>query len=207
MPSLKWMVQQGRPRVFGIYKRVTSIGRAGANDVSIDSDSWEAHHAQLVFDGRDFALAPVDPGATFQVNGRRKKKSKIFHNDRLTLGDVELVFSLYDEGSSRDPDVEGRASQTSEIEGMVKLSDFNRRLLEIRAIPDQIEALLDAVIDIVHANTGKFLPFFWICVSKRSYEVWITRLDPVFYATGRRWYQDVLSLWAQHNTEVVSAAE
>jgi len=62
-------------------------------------------------------------------------------------------------------------------------------------------------VDIVHANTGKFLPFFWICVSKRSYEVWITRLDPVFYATGRRWYQDVLSLWAQHNTEVVSAAE
>jgi len=37
---------------------------------------------------------------------------------------------------------------------MLKLSDFNRRLLEIRAIPDQIEALLDAVIDVVHANKG-----------------------------------------------------
>lgn len=154
MPSLKWMVQQGRPRVFAIYKRVTSIGRAGANDVSIDSEALKAHHAQLVFDGRDFAMAPVDPGATLLVNGRRKKKSKIFHNDKLTLGNVELVFSLYDEGSARDPDVDGRASQTSEIEGMLKLSDFNRRLLEIRSIPDQIEALLDAVIDVVHANKG-----------------------------------------------------
>ena len=37
---------------------------------------------------------------------------------------------------------------------MMKLSDFNRRLLEIRAIPDQIETLLDAVIDVVHANKG-----------------------------------------------------
>jgi len=53
-------------------------------------------------------------------------------------------------------------------------------------------------VDIVHANTGKFLPFFWICVSKRSYEVWITKLDPLFYSTGRRWYQDVLTLWARH---------
>ncbi len=104
--------------------------------------------------GRDFAVAPVDAGATVEVNGKKKKKSKVFHNDKLTLGDVELVFSLYDETGSRDPDVEGRSSQTSEIEGMLKLSDFNRRLLEIRTIPDQIEALLDAVIDIVHANKG-----------------------------------------------------
>ena len=154
MPSLKWMVPQGRPRVFGIYKRVTSIGRAGANDVSIDSGSLEAHHAQLVFDGRDFSVASVDPGAALAVNGKKKKKSKIFHNDKLTLGDVELVFSLYDESTSRDPDAEGKGSQTAEIEGMMKLSDFNRRLLEIRKVPDQIEALLDAVIDIVHANKG-----------------------------------------------------
>jgi len=154
MPSLKWMVPQGRPRVFGIYKRVTSIGRAGANDVSIDSGSLEAHHAQVVFDGRDFSVATVDSGAPLLVNGKKKKKSKIFHNDKLTLGGVELVFSLYDESASRDADTEGQRSQTSEIEGMMKLSDFNRRLLEIRTIPDQIEALLDAVIDVVHANKG-----------------------------------------------------
>jgi transcriptional regulator with GAF, ATPase, and Fis domain len=154
MPSLKWMVPQGRPRVFGIYKRVTSIGRAGANDVSIDSSSLAAHHAQLVFDGRDFSVASVDPEAILHVNGKRKKKSKIFHNDRLTLGDINLVFSLYDESISRDPEIDGRVSQASEIAGMKKLSDFNRRLLEIRAIPEQIEALLDAVIEIVHASKG-----------------------------------------------------
>jgi transcriptional regulator with GAF, ATPase, and Fis domain len=146
------MVPQGRPRVFGIYKRVTSIGRAGANDVAIDSPSLEEHHAQVVFDGRDFSVAPVDSGAAVLVNGKKKRKSKIFHNDKLTLGDVDLVFSLYDESSSRD--AEGHDSKTSEIEGMMKLSDFNRRLLEIRTIPEQIEALLDAVIEVVDANKG-----------------------------------------------------
>ncbi len=139
--------------MFAIYKRVTSIGRAGANDISVDEDSLQDHHAQVVFDGRDFSLSTVDPESVILVNGKKKKKSKIFHNDKLTLGDLELVFSLYDEGSSRERgDAEG--SQTSELAGMMKLSDFNRRLLEIRAVPDQIEALLDAVIDVVHANKG-----------------------------------------------------
>ena len=154
MPSLKWIVPQGRPRVFGIYKRVTSIGKAGANDVAIDVASLEPHHAQVVFDGRDFSIAPVDSGATVLVNGKRKKKSKVFHNDKLTLGDVELVFSLYDETANRDAEPSDEQAYTSEIEGMMKLSDFNRRLLEIREIPAQIEALLDAVIEVVHANKG-----------------------------------------------------
>jgi transcriptional regulator with GAF, ATPase, and Fis domain len=148
------MVPQGRPRVFGIYKRVTSIGKAGANDVAIDAASLQAHHAQVVFDGRDFSVTPVDSGATVCVNGKKKRKSKIFHNDKLTLGDVELVFSLYDETATRDTGPAEEMSYTSEIEGMMKLSDFNRRLLEIREIPEQIEALLDAVIEVVHANKG-----------------------------------------------------
>jgi transcriptional regulator with GAF, ATPase, and Fis domain len=154
MPSLKWMAPEGRPRVFGIYKRVTSIGNAGANDVAIDSQGLAPHHAQVVFDGRDFSIAPVDAGAALHVNGKKKKKSKIFHNDKLTLGEVELVFSLYDESGSRDATPEDDGAHTSEIEGMMKLSDFNRRLLEIREIPHQIEALLDAVIEVVHANKG-----------------------------------------------------
>ncbi len=146
------MVPQGRPRVFGIYKRVTSIGRAGANDVAIDSGGLADHHAQVVFDGRDFSVAPVDASASVLVNGKKKRKSKIFHNDKLTLGQVDLVFSLYDESSDRD--AAGVDPQTSEIEGMMKLSDFNRRLLEIRTIPEQIEALLDAVIEVVDASKG-----------------------------------------------------
>lgn len=153
MPSLKWIVPQGRPRVFAIYKRVTSIGRAGANDICVDADSLQDHHAQVIFDGRDFSVSAVDPGSVIFVNGKKKKRSKIFHNDKLAFGDVELVFSLYDESSSRESG-EDEASRTSELAGMMKLSDFNRRLLEIRAVPDQIEALLDAVIDVVHANKG-----------------------------------------------------
>ena len=152
MPSLKWILPEGRPRVFAIYKRVTSIGQGGANDVSIDSKSLREYHAQVVFDGRDFSVAGVDPDSEILVNGKRKRRSKIFHNDRLMLGDAELVFSLYDESSA--PEGDEVPSHAAELVGMVRLSDFNRRLLEIRAVPEQIEALLDAVIDVTNADKG-----------------------------------------------------
>ena len=150
MPSLKWIVAQGRPRVFPIYKKITSVGRGGANDVSIDEASLSEFHAQLVFDGRDFAIAEMKGKLT--VNGKKKKKTKIFHNDKLQLGDVELVFSVYDEIVSESP--EHTEEHAAELAGMLRLSDFNRRLLQIRSVPEQIDALLDAVIEVTHASTG-----------------------------------------------------
>ena len=50
------MMSQGRPRVFGIYKRVTSIGSAGANDVVIASE-------ELRVMGREDALSAIGAGA------------------------------------------------------------------------------------------------------------------------------------------------
>ena len=66
MPSLKWIVAEGRPRTFPIYKKITTIGRGKANDVVVEDGSLETNHAQIVFDGRDFHLY-ADPGAVLTV--------------------------------------------------------------------------------------------------------------------------------------------
>ena len=151
MPSLKWVASEGRPKIFPIYKKITTIGRGSANDVSIDDKSLEENHAQIVFDGRDFQLSDVDK-APVVVNAKKKRRSKIYHNDRIQLGDVELTFSVYDEIVDTVSD-EGD-DRSAELAGMVKLSEFNQRLLEIRSVPDQIDALLDAVIEVTHASKG-----------------------------------------------------
>ncbi|MFT5356948.1 MAG: transcriptional regulator with GAF, ATPase, and Fis domain [Polyangiales bacterium] len=150
MPNLKWIVPEGRPLAFPIYKTITTVGRAATNDVTITEPSVSDFHAQLVFDGRDFNLSEADGDGTIQVNGKKKRRTKIFHNDRLLLGDVELTFSIYDEvAENKAGDPAG-----AELAGMVKLSEFNRKLLEIRSVPDQIRALLDAVIDVTSAAKG-----------------------------------------------------
>lgn len=55
-------------------------------------------------------------------------------------------------------------------------------------------------VDLVHAHTGEYLPFFFVCVSERSLQVWIQRLTPEQYVTGRRWYRDMLRLYSLHGT-------
>ncbi|MGB0680693.1 MAG: sigma 54-interacting transcriptional regulator, partial [Polyangiales bacterium] len=152
MPSLKWIAPEGRPRVFPVLKRVLSIGRASSNDVSIPDGSVAALHAQLVFDGRDFHLADVEGGGDIWINGKKRRRSKVFHHDRLKLGDAELVFSIYDEGIN--PQDEPGAAERAELGGMRKLADFSRRLMEIRTVPEQLEALIDAVIEVTDADKG-----------------------------------------------------
>jgi transcriptional regulator with GAF, ATPase, and Fis domain len=154
MPSLKWMVPKGRPQVFPVFKKITTVGRAGGNDVVIDDASLAEYHAQIVFDGRDFNVSDVDRAGDLLVNGKKRRRGKIFHNDRLALGEAELVFSLFDEGWN---EVEGAPSGQdggAELTGMLRLSEFNRRLMQIRSVPEQLEALLDAVIEATHADKG-----------------------------------------------------
>jgi transcriptional regulator with GAF, ATPase, and Fis domain len=141
--------------VYPIYKKITTVGRAGGNDVAIDDKSLSEYHAQIVFDGRDFNISEVDRSGDIQINGKKRRRGKVFHNDRIQLGeDVELVFSVYDEAVAAEDDQEPGEDRSAELAGMMKLSDFNRRLLSIRSVPEQLEALLDAVIEVTHADKG-----------------------------------------------------
>ena len=149
MPSLKWIADAGRPRSFPVYKKITTIGRGVGNDICVDHASVSDFHAQIVFDGRDFGVATIH-GPEVGVNGKGKRKSKIFHGDRLRIGDLEFVFSLYDEVA----DVADDEDRAAELAGMRKLSEFNRLLLGIRSVSEQMKALLDAVIDVTHADKG-----------------------------------------------------
>ena len=148
MPTLKWMVPKGRPKAFPIFKKIVSIGANQANDVCIQGDGVTEYHAQVVFDGRDFQLSEVDAQGSILVNGKKKRRCRLVHNDRLELGDVELAFSLYDEipAITDEP--------ATELSGLRKLHDFSQRLMELSAVSDLLEALMDAVIDVTDADKG-----------------------------------------------------
>jgi len=150
MPSLKWMVPNGKPRVFPIHKKIVSVGRAGGNDVNADDSSLADYHAQVMFDGRDFNFSEVDTRAEILLNGKKKRRGKLVNGDRLTLGTVEFVFSVYDEVA---PVVEPTDAST-ELTGLRKLYDFSQRLMDLRSVPELLSALLDAVIDVTNADKG-----------------------------------------------------
>jgi transcriptional regulator with GAF, ATPase, and Fis domain len=154
MPSLKWIKAEGRPQIFPVYKKITSIGRAGGNDVPIRADGLADYHAQLVFDGKDFTLGEVDRKGELRINGKKKRRGKILHGDRITVGEVELQFSVFDEA----PVFEDRESPSAELEGEMvglrKLHEFSERLMRATSLEGQLEALMDAIIEVTHAGKG-----------------------------------------------------
>ncbi len=158
MTSLRWIASAGRPRVFPMFRKITSIGRSPSNDVCIDSKALADFHAQIVFDGRDFNLSEVDRDGEIQINDKKKRRAKLFHNDRLLLGDVELVFSMFDESVSEESDDEERASvedkRSAELAGLRKLHEFSQEMMAAGGVPALLEGLLDAVIEVTNAGKG-----------------------------------------------------
>jgi len=157
MPCLRWLGPQGRGRVFPIYKSITTIGSAGGNDVMIEGRGVAPWHAQIVFDGRDFSLDEVDPVADIQVNQKRKRRARLAHNDKVNLGDAELVFSLLEEAESpgaRHATTSGVDLAQAELTGLRKLFQFSEKLLVTRDVQTLLEALLDGVIEVTGADKG-----------------------------------------------------
>ncbi|MDP9150697.1 MAG: sigma 54-interacting transcriptional regulator [Myxococcota bacterium] len=176
MPLLKWFPPQGQPRTFVLHKPVTTVGRALGNDVAIASHGLADTHIQVLFDGRDFNLEEVDKQAEILINGKKKRRVRLVHGDRLTLGDVELGFSMFDEPQKvvrqAGPDVDaggdlaGTMSDTQlrvlhvtnqQLAGLRTLYEFSGKLMTMKSIDQLLECMLDAVIEVTGAEKGLIL--------------------------------------------------
>jgi transcriptional regulator with GAF, ATPase, and Fis domain len=153
MPCLKWSAPVGKPRTFPIFKKITSIGSAGGNDVCVEAGDLADYHAQIIFDGRDFNLSEVDTQGKILVNGKKKRRSKLIHNDRLTLGEIELTFSLYDE-TTGVTSLPPEATAATELGGLRKLYEFSQRLMEVKSVSALLDELMDSVIEVTNADKG-----------------------------------------------------
>jgi transcriptional regulator with GAF, ATPase, and Fis domain len=174
MPTLKWFPPQGAPRTFPLYKPVSTIGRALGNDVALPQAgaALGETHVQVLFDGRDFNLEEVDKQGEILINGKKKRRARLVHGDRLTLGDTELQFSMFDEPASTRsapaipndrPSSTGSVAEIhktttlQQLAGVRKLFEFSEKLMTMKDIDPLLEAMLDTVIDVTGAEKGLIL--------------------------------------------------
>ena len=173
MPTIRWFPRQGPPRAFAVYKAVTTLGRTMGNDVALDVSGVADHHAQIVFDGRDFNLEEIDRQGDISINGKKKRRARLVHGDRLALGEAELAFSMFAEATAaqgpkdRDNDTD-RSDATdrdigfaggSELAGVRKLHEFSERLM-VHAkgnIDELLHLMLDAIVELTGAERGALL--------------------------------------------------
>src|SRR5512137_1389700 len=97
MATVRTFPSHGAPVLVALHKPVTMLGRAQGNDICIPDPSVSAHHAQIVFNGRDFQLEEVDREAEIQINGKKKRRARLANGDRITLGSAQLGFSMFSE--------------------------------------------------------------------------------------------------------------
>ncbi|UQA62332.1 sigma 54-interacting transcriptional regulator [Polyangium aurulentum] len=164
MPTLKYFAAAGAPRLYCVHKPVTTIGKALGNDVPVSGAGVAEHHAQILFDGRDFVLEELDRDAEIAINGKKKRRARLVHGDRVQVGAVELGFSMFadatpargDDGDDGDGDRKSKGP-SAELAGVRRLFAFSEKLINRRNLDELLEAMLDDVIEMTHADKGFLL--------------------------------------------------
>ena len=149
MPTLRLTAPGQTPTVYNLYKKITSLGSGPDNDIVLPDplvvDGFAVH-----FDGQMYTvLAPKR--SEFVVNGKKRGKHKLTHDDRLVVGSCELKFAMIDESAP----IEEEAAQTiADLDAYTKLYEFSERLIHQRDLTELLDALMDAVIEITNADKG-----------------------------------------------------
>jgi transcriptional regulator with GAF, ATPase, and Fis domain len=153
MAIVRYFPAEGAPVMVAIHKPVTTIGRALGNDIAVPDPSVAHHHAQIVFNGRDFQLEEVDREAEILINGKKKRRARLVQGDRVTLGRAQLGFSMFTEVELQEPNDRSRNAD-GDIAGLRRLHAFSERLMTVSSVDELLETLLDDVIQLTGAARG-----------------------------------------------------
>ena len=156
MAILRHFPSSGSPHVWHLHKPVMTIGRAAGNDVYVTDATMHSHHAQIVFNGRDFQLEEVDRAANISINGKKKRRARLMNGDRVCLGEAQFTFSMFSE-AMLEPQGTSDDSEHNEVAGFRKLHEFSEQLMSSEGVDQLLERLLDTVLELTGAARGMVL--------------------------------------------------
>jgi transcriptional regulator with GAF, ATPase, and Fis domain len=154
MPQLRITTAGMSPKVYRLWKPITSLGRSPDNDVVLADPLLDETHAQIHFDGRDFTIQCLDRAAEFQVGGKKRRKHRLVDADTLVVGQTTLEFLTRDDAPATKADGGEVERQRAELGAYRQLFEFSLALLEDYELPRLLEHLMDAVISVTSADKG-----------------------------------------------------
>ncbi|MBX3127749.1 MAG: sigma 54-interacting transcriptional regulator [Polyangiaceae bacterium] len=156
MATLRYFPPQGQPVLVPIHKPLTTVGRDLGNDVHVPDPSVSDHHIQIVFNGRDFQLEEMDRVAEILVNGKKKRRARLVHGDRIQLGRAQLGFSMMSELPLVD-DSHPEQDSPNVLASVRRMHAFSERLMTMTGVDELLEAMLDDLIELTGAARGVVL--------------------------------------------------
>jgi transcriptional regulator with GAF, ATPase, and Fis domain len=151
MPSLR-LTAPGHPAtIFHLYKKITSLGSGPDNDIVLPDPLVADAYASIHFDGQTYTINTLQRKQEVVINGKKRSKHKLAHEDKLLIGSCELRFAMIDDAP---PAEEEAANTVADLDAYTKLYEFSDRLVHTRDINELLDALMDAVIEITNADKG-----------------------------------------------------
>lgn len=152
MPHLVYHAPGSRaPRTFELHKHYSTIGSSDDNDLQVADPAMATTHALVRFDGKVFSLQAFG-AADLVVNGKRKKKHELEHQDEILLGETILSFRLYDKEEALVDDTANRRG-----EAYARVLTLSRRLLEHYETRTLLADLMSAIVELTEADKGFLL--------------------------------------------------
>ncbi len=150
MPSLRIKLPGRTTSVYQLYKRITSLGSAAENDIVLANPLIPEVLAHIHFDGQAYSLATLSRKIEVVINGKKRRKHKLRHEDRINTGGIEIQFFVIDAPDATKTSLEPQAN----LEAIQTLYQFSARLMGKHQLPDLLDSLMDAVIEIASADKG-----------------------------------------------------
>jgi transcriptional regulator with GAF, ATPase, and Fis domain len=151
MPSLRIQAAGANPTVYHLYKKITSVGSSPDCDVVLPDPLIPESFAHIHFDGQTYTFSTLSRKSEVAVNGKKRKKHRLTHEDKLVVGGVEISFSMMDE---RPPVEEEAAATVADIDAFQKLNEFSARLMRKHDLAELLNELMDSIIEITNADKG-----------------------------------------------------
>jgi transcriptional regulator with GAF, ATPase, and Fis domain len=148
--SLIVKAPDGSEREVAIVKRITSIGRDAENDVPLPDPAVARTALHIHFDGKDYNAAAHD-ASDMTVNGKRRSSWRLGPGDRIRVGATELFF---DPAPRAPAPARVAAPAGQRLVALDSLVRFSERLLAATDLARLLDELLDALLEVTHADKG-----------------------------------------------------
>ncbi len=151
MPRLIFQLPDGTSRTLPLVKRISSVGSAQENDVSLPFAGVPESALHLEFEGGKLSLSG-HRGSDYTLNGKKRGEGALSDRDVIAIGGATLTVELAEVAMplSRPP----QAANSDEVEALKTLLRFSERMMTHDDVQAVLEEMMDAAISLTHADKG-----------------------------------------------------
>ena len=157
-------------RRYEITEIQTLIGASESCHISIPHQDLDATHALIEVVSGGLWISGINRLSAVFVNAKRIRRCALNHLDVITLGSVQLSYSLFDAPHSLQQD-----SIQEKLSAYQRLYEFSQRIAESQRSSELFEVILEELVSLTKADQGLLVS---VQGSSRYIRSMVDRLNP-----------------------------